>query len=103
MNTDEHICILDNLQRLLEEQTEMVRKGNLHRVEMLVEQAGPLVEEILKTKTFAQPEFNSRRRHLVELYKKLELMLAAAKAYVERQLRQIDNFKKTLRVYRNSS
>jgi hypothetical protein len=101
--TDEHMRILDNLQSLLEEQTEMVRKGNLHRVEILVEQAGPLVEKIVKTKTFAQPEFDGRHKHLVKLYKKLELMLAAGKASVGRQLRQIGNFRKILKVYHNSS
>jgi hypothetical protein len=94
---------LDSLQSLLEEQTEMARKGNLHRVEMLVEQAGPVVEKIVKTKMFAQPEFDSRRKHLVKLYKKLELMLAAGKASVGRQLQQIGKFRKTLKVYRNSS
>jgi hypothetical protein len=103
VNADEHTRILDSLQSLLENQIEMARKGNLRHVEALAEQADSVVEKIVKTKTFAQPEFDSRRKHLVKLYKKLELMLAAAKASVGGQLRQMGNFRKTLKVYRNNS
>lgn len=102
MNTDEHMYLLDNLQSLLEKQTEVARRGDFGRVEVLAEQAGSVVEKIVKIKTFDQPEFDDRRKHLVKLYKKLELMLAAGKASVGKQLRQIGNVKKTIKVYHNS-
>ncbi|MFA5238926.1 MAG: hypothetical protein WC476_04350 [Phycisphaerae bacterium] len=102
MNADEHTHLLDNLQSLLEKQTELARRSDFGRVEVLAEQAGSVVEKIVKIKTFDRPEFDDRRKHLVKLYKKLELMLAAGKASVGRQLRQVDNGKKTIKVYRNS-
>ncbi|MHC4122095.1 MAG: hypothetical protein ACYSSI_00860 [Planctomycetota bacterium] len=103
MNTDEHMLLLDNLQSLLEKQIEMARRDDFRRLEMLAEQAGHVVDKIVKIKLFGQPEFDGRRKHLVKLYKKLELMLAAGKASVGKQLRQVGNVKKTLKVYRSSS
>ena len=103
MKADEQIGLLDNLQVLLETQMEMARKGDFRRVEALAEQADSVVEKIVKTTTFAQPEFDGRRKHLVKLYKKLELILAAGKESVGRQLRQVGNVRKTLHAYRNNS
>jgi len=103
VNADEHLHLLDNLQSLLEKQIEMARKGNFRRVEALAEQANSVVGEIVKTKVFEQSEFDSQRKHLTKLYKRLELMLASGKDSVRRQLRQVGNVKKTLQVYRNSS
>jgi hypothetical protein len=102
VNTDEQTHLLDNLQSLLEKQIEMARKGNFRRVEALAEQAGSIVEKIVKIKPFGQPEFDGRRKHLSKLYKKLELMLAAGKDSVAKQLRQAGNARKTLKAYRNN-
>ena len=101
MNVNKQNYLLD-LQSLLEKQIEMARRGNFRRVEVLAEQADSIVEEIVKIKAFEQPEFDGRREHLTKLYKKLELMLAAGKDTVGRQLRQVGNVKKTLHAYRNS-
>ena len=101
MNADEPTSLLDELQSLLEEQIESARRSNLRRVEALAEQAESVIGKIGKTEMFEQPEFDGRREYLVNLYKKLELMLAAGKASVGRQLRQVGNVKKTLKIYRN--
>ena len=102
MNTDEQRRLLDNLRCLLEKQIEMARRSNFRRVEALAEQAGSIVEKIVKTKAFEQHEFDGERVHLAELYKKLELILAAGKDSVGRQLRQVGSGRKTLQAYRNS-
>lgn len=102
MSTDEKIHLLDNLQNLLETQIEMARRSNLRRVEALAEQADSVVEKITKAKPFDQPEFDGRCEHLTELYKKLQLILAAGKDSVGRQLRQVSNARKTLKTYRNN-
>lgn len=102
MSTDEKIRLLDNLQSLLEKQIEMVRRSNFRRVETLAEQADSVVEEIVKTKTFEQPEFNGSCERLTKLYRKLELILAVAKDSTGKQLWQIGSRKKTLQAYRNS-
>ena len=95
--------LLVNLQKLLEKQIEMARKGNLNSVEVLTEQADTVIEKIVRIKGFEQPEFDDRRRHLVKLYKKLELILSAGNASVEKQLQQINNVRKTLKAYRKNS
>ncbi len=99
---DEKTHLIDKLQDLLEKQIEMARRSNLRRVEALAEQADSVVEKIVKTKTFDQPEFDGQRKHMVKLYKKLQLILAAGKDSVGRQLRQVGNVRKTLKAYRNN-
>ena len=102
MKADEQMRLLDNLQSLLEKQIETARKGDFRRVEILVEQACPVVEKIVRTKAFERPEFECQRVHLGKLYKKLELMLAAGKDSVARQMKQVGNVRKTLKAYRNN-
>ena len=92
--------LLDDLQGLLEKQIEMARRGNLRRVEALAGQADSIVAQIVQNKVFEQPEFDDQREHLTKLYKKLELMLAAGKNAVNRQLRRVGNGRKTLQTYR---
>jgi len=99
VNTDEQMRLLDNLQSLLEKQIEMVRRSNFRSVEALAEQADSIVEEIVKTKAFEQPDFDSKREHLTKLYKKLELMLASGKDSVGRQLNQVSSVRKTIHAY----
>jgi hypothetical protein len=103
VKADEQMCLLDNLQSLLEKQIEMARRSNFRRVEALAEQADSIVEKIVKIKAFEQPEFDGRRKHLTKLYEKLQLILAVGKDSVGRQLRQVGNVRKTLHAYRNNS
>ena len=102
MNTNKHGDLLDKLQGLLEKQIEMARKDNLRRVEALAEQAEPVVEKIIKINEFEKPEFNAQREHLIKLYKKLELMIAAGKNSISKQLKQVIGGKKILKVYYNN-
>ena len=99
---DKQTHLFDDLQSLLEKQIEMARTSNFRRVEALAEQAGSIVEEIVKTKAFEQPEFGSRREHLTKLYKKLELIFAARKDSIGKELKQVGNVRKTLKAYRNN-
>ena len=103
MDADNQAHLLDNLQGLLEEQIQMVRRSNLRQVEALAEQAESVVEKIAAAKTSAPEELNSRREHLIKLYKKLELMLNARKDYFRRQLQQIAEGRKTLKAYRTGT
>ena len=102
MSTDEKICLLDDLQNLLEKQIEMARRSDFRRVEMLAEQADCIVAEIIKTKAFEQPGFTVSRECITELYRKLELILMAGKDSTGKQLWQVGSGKKTLQIYRNS-
>ena len=102
MKADEQTHLLDNLQSLLEKQIEMARRSDFRCVEALAEQADSIVEKIVNIKTFEQPEFDGQREHLTKLYKKLELILAAGKDSVGKQLKQVGNVRKTLKAYRNN-
>ena len=103
MKADEQIGLLDNLQSLLEKQIEMARKGNFRRVETLTEQADSVVEKIVKTKILDQPEFDNQRKYMVKLYERLQLILAAGKDSVGKQLKQVTNVRKTLHAYCNDN
>jgi hypothetical protein len=103
VNTDKHKLLLDNLQSLLEKQIEMARKGNYSHIELLSEQAGSAIEELAKIDSSDSPDFENRRKHLLKLYEKLELMLAAEQNSVKDQQKQVDNVRKILSAYRNSS
>ena len=102
MKTDEQVLLLDNLQSLLENQIAMARRSNFRHVEALAERANAVVEKIVETKTFDHPEFDTQRKHIVKLYKKVQLILAAEKDSVGRQMKKVGNVRKTLRAYRNS-
>jgi len=103
MKEVEQICPLEDLQTLLENQIEMLRKSNFSAVEALAEKAELLVREIVKTKEFEQPKFAEKRNQVMKLYKTMELMAEAGKDSVAKQLKQVANGKKTLRKYRNMS
>ena len=102
ITSDKQIHLLDDLQSLLEKQIEMARKSNFRSVEVLAEQADSIVDEIVRTRAFKQAEFNNRRECLAKLYKGLELMLAAEKYHLDKQLQRISEGKKTLRAYRGN-
>ena len=103
MNMDSQAHLLDNLQKLLEKQIQMVRRSNLRRVEALAEQAESVVEKITAAKTSEPDELNNRRENLIKLYKKLELMLTARKDCFRSQLQQIAEGRKTLKAYRTGA
>ena len=103
MSTQEQIYLLDNLQSLLEQQIETARRGDFRRLEVLAEQTASVVADIVDAKAFKQPKFNGRRKLLTKLYEELELICATEKDSVAKQLRQIDNVRKTLHIYHNNS
>lgn len=99
MKTDEQKHLLDNLQSMVERQIELARKGNYNKVEALAEQAGLTIEKIINIKPSDQTDFESKRKNLLKLYGKLELMLSAEKSFVKSQQKQAGNVRKTLRAY----
>jgi len=103
---DKRVCRfssgLADLQGLLEKQIESVRRSDLRNFEALTEQAGSIIDEIIKTKAFEQAEFKGQWERLVKLYKELILMVAARKEHVGMQVRRIREGKKTLEAYRGN-
>ena len=103
VNENAQMSLFDELQRLLEKQIELARRGNLRRVEALAEQADSIVERIVQTGMLQQTDFDGQRENLTKLYKKLELMLATGKDAVNRQIKRVGSGRKALQAYRKYS
>ena len=95
--------LLDRLQSLLERQIELVRRGEYRTSEALTEQSDLVVDELLRTKAFEQTQLDEQREHLAKLYRELTLMVAAEKDRFGKQLQQISQGRKTLKLYRGHS
>ena len=102
MNANDQTRLLEELHRLLQDQLSMARKGNYRRLELLTQQATPVVEDLRKSEAFENPAFKSECEQINKLYKKLQLAIAGEKNSIETQQRQTTDSRKTLRVYLNS-
>ena len=102
MIADECVHLFDNLKTLLEKQIETARKGNFNYVDELALQADAIVKKVIKTKKLHEPEFQNQKKDILKLYKKLQLILAAGKDSLGRELKQVGNVRKTLNAYRNN-
>jgi hypothetical protein len=102
MNADDQTSLLEDLRCLLEDQLSMARSGNYRRLEALTQQAGPIVENLRKSKAFEKAAFTTQCRQITRLYKKLQLAVAGEKNSIETQQRKTADSRKTLRVYLNS-
>jgi len=96
----ECIRMLDELERLLNEQTAMVRKRNFDTFEELVEKSGGVVDELGRLGVCETPELKERLERLVKSYRTVVLSATAEKDSLEKQLKQISQGRKTLRTYR---
>lgn len=98
-NRTQEETLLRDLQSLLEKQIEGVKKSDFRSVETLSEQADILIAELVKKRLPEQPEWRGRMEQFIHLYKQLELMIAAEKESVCRQLRKLGKGKKTIQAY----
>lgn len=91
--------LLGALQQVLQEQIARVKKGDLGGVEALSGQAGELLTALQK-KQASEPNLPKERYEpLIKLYQQLELIIAAEKESVRRQLQKVGEGKKTIHAY----
>ena len=100
---NEQAHLLERLQSLLEKQIELARRGDFRTSEALTEQSDSVVEELVRTKAFEQTGFDEQRARVAKLYRELVLMVAAEKDRLGKQVQQISQGRKTLKVYRGCS
>ena len=74
-------------------------KSDFKKVEKLTEQTEIKTQELLKSKLSQNPDFEKQHKYVLELYKKLELILAGEKANLLNQQKLTDNVRKTLSAY----
>ena len=100
--TDPQENLLDRLQMVLEQQEQMIKKDDFHRVEKLCEQANAIIAEFTQNASPQQPEWAEHRQRLARQYKKIELMLDAKKDSLQKQLQKVGSGKKTIQAYQGN-
>ncbi len=93
---------IDKLRHLLEKQIEAVRKGDFSCFDELAGQSDAAMSEIAQIDVSERRKSAEQFKSLMDLYKKLELMLSAAKDTVGKQMNQIGQSRKTMQVYKNN-
>ena len=99
---DEQIHLLDELQSLLEKQTEFAQQGNINEIEVLSKQASSLVRKIAQSGVLESSEFKSQRKQLRKLYQDLCLAITAQQAETAEELSRVRKGKKTIAIYRGN-
>lgn len=89
----------DRLQTILEKQVQTVKNGNIRQLEALTDQTVSIIAQMAERQDTAQVPSEGQSEYIMQLYKKLELMIETQKNAVTRQLRKIESGKKTVRAY----
>ncbi len=90
---------LEELSRLLRQQIDDVREGQLDRVERLAARAETLVAGVIHDRQRAGTLAESQRAHLARLYEELALALRAERGDVQAKLRQLRQVKRAIGAY----
>lgn len=96
----EHMRLLDELESLLNQQMAMARKRNFNTFEELAEESGRIVDELGRMSLPRSADLRERFERLVKSYRTVVLSAATEKDRLEKQLQQISQGRKTLRMYR---
>jgi len=102
MIPDENTHLLDELQKMLEKQKELVHQGGIIDSERLSAQASRLVGKIVQAGILELSEFKNRREHLQKLYQDLCLAITTECADIAEKLSQVRKGKKIIQIYRKN-
>jgi hypothetical protein len=97
----EHICLLNKLSRLLEEQINIMRHSGMdsRQIEYFSQQSELIVIKIVESGILELDETKKQREHLRRLYDALNLAIIARKEETEKKIKQVHKGKKTLSTY----
>jgi ribosome recycling factor len=101
MVTENHKNLLKGLQKILEKQAELARRGNIenHRFDELRRQADALIRRIEQGKILDRDEFKKQKEGLQRLYRELCLAIEVQKEDTEREISQTRKWNKTIQTY----
>ena len=104
MNLGEKAELLDELQHLLEQQIELIHKGDPagKKIEKWSVRINIIVEEVERTGILELAQFKNQREKIKKLYDCLYMEISAQKDQTEQQLNQVRKGKKTIVTYRNN-
>ncbi|OHB79354.1 MAG: hypothetical protein A2Z25_15825 [Planctomycetes bacterium RBG_16_55_9] len=100
----EQTRLIGQLQNLLEKQLQLARQGDAtsERFGALMGKAGSLLEEMARTGIADLADVQRHREELRRRYESVCLIVAAQKAHVSRELRQIRRGRNILGTYRRN-
>lgn len=101
-NENEFKSAAERLESLLEEQLELIRRGNIDEVEVIAGETQNLVELISGSRHFDELWFKANRERLRRLYNKICLTLSAQMKDVSQSLSKVNKGKKTVGLYRDN-
>ena len=93
---------LDTLEYLIKDQLNALRQDNLKKLEYLVDQTKPILEQISKTDILSRPENKQKTEKLRDLTRNLELAMMGKKENFKQQLDRVSEGKKLLSKYSNA-
>jgi len=98
------MSMLDELQGLLQQQIELVHRGNSagEQIDLLGRHADCLVEKIKHAGILEQPEFESQRKKLKKSYEDLCLAITAQKAETAEKLCHVRRGRNIVETYRSN-
>jgi hypothetical protein len=104
MNLGEKAELLDELQHMLEQQIELIHKGDPagKKIENWSERINVIVEEIRRTGILESAQFKNQREKIKKLYDCLCMAISAQKDQTEQQLNHVRKGKKTIVTYRSN-
>ncbi len=104
IDLDEKAELLNELQNLLEQQVELIHKGDPagKKIENLSERVNVLVEKIGRSGILELTQFKNQKEKIKKLYDCLYMAISAQKDETAQQLTRVRKGKKTVVAYRNN-
>ncbi|HAL45275.1 MAG: hypothetical protein A2Y12_11025 [Planctomycetes bacterium GWF2_42_9] len=96
MDSKEDQNPFDQLEGLLEKQIQLATQNKYADVESITETTNSLVKQLSNKKP---DDFKQKQERILQLYKKLDLILSAEKKLVKDQQQQADNVRKIINTY----
>ena len=102
MDIEQQSVMISELSDLLQKQIAAARKGDYNSIESMIVEAEHLVEKLKNLGAFQNPQFNDKKHDIANLYRKLELAVAAEKNSIEKQKKQVLSTRNVLTAYTNA-
>ena len=97
------MTLVSRLVTLLDDQIISAENGQFERLENLMGEASVLALEVMTGRAFDDPACQASQNDITERYRRLELILASAKANTKGELKLVKTTVKMLAAYRSSN
>ncbi len=101
LTTEKQPPDLEQLRTLLQEQFQLVKKGDYRGVDRLLEQTASVIQKLSVNPPSSDPKDKDTISSILELFQTMELMIEAEKELANKQLQKVASGKKTIRAYQH--